>query len=252
MRFTNTVPSTWNDLQNKVAKYLIQSGYTAQTPCEIRTARGKIEVDIFVEAPDDFIKKIVIECKFWNKRVPKEKIHAFRTVVQDAGANLGVIISKNGFQSGAKEAALFTNVILLTWDEFLLRIMDKWIITQLVKLKSAAHKILMYTDPNDFPYELLSASDNTRWNVACKNVVGLHSTCWTLTKSALLSDTFKKDKVEMLGVDNFQTIDYYIEYLLELALSNLKIFEEVCINSNIEIKSRKLNGPEGLIYMYLN
>jgi hypothetical protein len=41
---------------------------------------------------------ILVECKFWAKSISQETIHAFRTVVADFGANLGFIVSKNGFQ----------------------------------------------------------------------------------------------------------------------------------------------------------
>ena len=48
--------------------------------------------------------------------------------MQDLGANHGFIISRNGFQSGAREAARFTNVDLLTWREFEDMIFDLWLL----------------------------------------------------------------------------------------------------------------------------
>lgn len=51
----------------------------------------------------------------------------------DSGATLGMLISKNGFQSGAIDAAKCSNVILLTWEEFINTLSDKWLTTQLEK-----------------------------------------------------------------------------------------------------------------------
>lgn len=135
MKFTDRCPATWKELQDDVALLLNQSGYRAVSPCTIDTVRGKVEVDVLVESPDELVKRIVCECKFWNSSVPKEKVHAFRTVVQDSGASLGLLISQAGFQSGAIEAANLSNVRLMTWNEFTDIIADKWTLTRLKQLK---------------------------------------------------------------------------------------------------------------------
>ncbi len=54
----------------------------------------------------------------------KKKIHAFRTVTHDSGSMLGIIISKNGFQSGAYEAAYCSNILLKDWTGFIDLIKD--------------------------------------------------------------------------------------------------------------------------------
>lgn len=118
MKFTNVVPTDWKDLQNLVAEYLTFAGYKAITPQTIDTARGEVEIDVYVESPNELVKKVLFECKFWKTPVTKEKIHAFRMVVQDSGAELGLLISKNGYQSGAIEAAKYSNVRLETWESF--------------------------------------------------------------------------------------------------------------------------------------
>lgn len=89
MKFTHREPTDWKELQDFIADYLITAGYKATTPFEIDTARGKVEVDVYIESPYELVKHIVCECKWWNTPVTQEKIHAFRTVVQDIGAELG-------------------------------------------------------------------------------------------------------------------------------------------------------------------
>jgi hypothetical protein len=66
------------------------------------------------------------ECKNWRVNIPKEVVHAFRTVVQEAGANRGYVISRVGFQHGAGEAAKSTNIELVTFAEFQSVYFPKW------------------------------------------------------------------------------------------------------------------------------
>ena len=62
----------------------------------------------------DFIKAIGAEIL----KIPKEKVLALRTIVDDIGADKGFIISQVGFQSGAIEACQNTNIQLYTFEEF--------------------------------------------------------------------------------------------------------------------------------------
>ena len=146
-----------------MAEYLIVAGYRAITPCEIDTVRGKVEVDVCVEAPYDLVKRIICECKYWNTPVPKEKVHAFRTVVHDCGAELGIIISKEGYQSGAIEAAKFSNVRLETWDTFLELVKDKWIDNKLWSVKTMTAKIMNYRDTYEYEAERLTDEEYPRY-----------------------------------------------------------------------------------------
>lgn len=136
MKITNEVPSDWKDLQNKVCKFLNEAGYDSESPKTIKTVRGDVEVDVFSISNDEFIKQFICECKFWNTPVPKEKIHAFRTVVHDSGSMVGIFISKNGYQSGAYEAAYCSNVLLKDWDGFIDLIEDKWVKKTIFKIAS--------------------------------------------------------------------------------------------------------------------
>lgn len=61
--------------------------------------------------------KWVVECKCWRTNVPQEKVFALKTIVEDVGADRGVIISAKGFQKGAILAAQNTNISLLTLDQ---------------------------------------------------------------------------------------------------------------------------------------
>lgn len=127
MIISKEIPTDWRDLQDKVCKYLNQAGYHAETAKTIKIVRGKVEVDVFVTTDDELLKQFICECKYWDTPVPQEKIHAFRTVVQDSGYMLGFFISRNGYQKGAVEAAKCSNVILKDWKGFIDLIAHQWL-----------------------------------------------------------------------------------------------------------------------------
>jgi len=140
-------PDDWRDLQNQVATILNDCGIASEIEKEISLARGKCVVDVYAE---DFIsdqKEVILcECKYWNKKVPKEIIHAFRTTVLDSGANRGIIISRKGFQRGAYEAIVKTNVLLLKYNEFQEIYSKRWVIRKYFSMARLRSNMLDMTD----------------------------------------------------------------------------------------------------------
>ena len=245
MKFTDRCPATWKELQDDVALLLNQSGYRAVSPCTIDTVRGKVEVDVLVESPDELVKRIVCECKFWNSSVPKEKVHAFRTVVQDSGASLGLLISQAGFQSGAIEAANLSNVRLMTWNEFTDIIADKWTLTRLKQLKMESVPLSEYTSSFHFPFDDLKDEDVGRYLKACDKYRSLRTTCWEITRKDLkendsLTDFWYKGS-------EFTTIESYLNFLSDQVMAGLKEFGEILANSNITIPPERLEKSYGYI-----
>jgi CxxC-x17-CxxC domain-containing protein len=43
---------------------------------------------------------VIIECKFWRNKIPQEKIFALKTIVEDIGAAMGILVSEGGVQKG--------------------------------------------------------------------------------------------------------------------------------------------------------
>ncbi|MEY8367687.1 restriction endonuclease [Anaerovoracaceae bacterium 42-11] len=251
MNFTDRCPSTWRELQDDVALLLSQAGYQVVSPCTIETARGSVEVDVLVKSPDEFIKKIICECKYWSSPIPKEKVHAFRTVVSDSGAYLGLIISKCGFQSGSIEAAKYSNVQLLTWEQFTNLISDKWILYQLKKIKRESVPLSEYINPLHFPFELLKESDISRYQAACDEFSDLRYTCWMITKTDLETDSFSKSP-RWYRCNEYTSIEHYLNFLSERVAFALQEFDEILENSNIQIDPERFEKLEGYIYMFLN
>ncbi|MBK5274969.1 MAG: restriction endonuclease [Desulfuromonadales bacterium] len=121
-------PKNWHDLEEKVARIFSECGCKVDIENGLKTIRGLVNIDVrVVDSKLQHPLLYLCECKYWNKAVPKNVVHAFRTVVQDVGAHVGYVISKKGFQSGAHEAALNTNILLLGWHEFQSVLLDRWI-----------------------------------------------------------------------------------------------------------------------------
>lgn len=143
------IPETWVDLQNEVNKIFIECGFEAETPKIIETVRGKVEVDVY--AIDSSLKPATVyicECKHWKSAVPQTIIHGFRTIVSDYGANWGLIISLNGYQSGSFEAIRNTNIKLLDWFEFQKLFEERWYKECFRRqLSNVAEPLIDYTEP---------------------------------------------------------------------------------------------------------
>lgn len=149
MKITSETPKNWKELQSLVCKYLNESGYKAEETKTINLVRGNVEVDVYATADDELIKTFLCECKFWDSPIPKEKVHAFRSVISDSGATLGIIISKSGFQKGAVDAAYCSNVLLKNWDSFIDMISKQWLRHRIFELKHISQPLTIYMDPLD-------------------------------------------------------------------------------------------------------
>ena len=176
-------------------------------------------------------------------------MHVFRTVVQDSGASLGLLISQAGFQSGAIEAANLSNVRLMTWNEFTDIIADKWTLTRLKQLKKESVPLSEYTSPLHFPFDDLKDEDVGRYLKACDKYRPLRTTCWEITRKDLkgndsLTDFWYKGS-------EFTTIESYLNFLSDQVTAGLKEFGEILTNSNITIPPERLEKSYGYIYMSL-
>lgn len=143
----STEPENWNDLQNKVSLILDTCGLQSEVERTIETVRGDVEIDVYAE---DLINSpnliYLCECKYWKHAVPKTVVHSFRTVVSDYGAHLGFLISRNGFQSGAYEAAKNSNIHLVNWFEFQEYFIERWKEGRYEKLKSIFEELFEFYD----------------------------------------------------------------------------------------------------------
>lgn len=79
---------------------------------------GEHQIDVLIEQSNGLQSiRTAIECKYWNKRVPRDRVLAFVGVLEDTNIEKGVIVSKEGFQSGAMEVAKARNIDLVEMRE---------------------------------------------------------------------------------------------------------------------------------------
>jgi hypothetical protein len=145
----NRPPNDWKDLQRQVNEIFQRSGLNSETNKKIKTTRDSVNIDVYAEDPNSQpTATYLCECKYWKRNVPKTVVHAFRTVLQDYGANWGFIISSRGYQSGAYETAANSPVRLLTWDDFQKLFVDRWIRNYMIpRIREEADALIGYTEP---------------------------------------------------------------------------------------------------------
>jgi hypothetical protein len=105
--------SDWKQYQEDTALLFRGLGFHSETDVILEGARGKHALDVLVKGSVygiDF--SWVIECKLWKSNVPKEKVLALLSIVQDVGADKGFLFSEIGFQAGAIRMAKKSNISL--------------------------------------------------------------------------------------------------------------------------------------------
>lgn len=76
------------------------------------------EIDVYYEFERAGIKhRVAIECKDWATPVAKRDINGFDSKLKDIGNITGVVISRNGYQSGAIDFAKFNDIILMRFED---------------------------------------------------------------------------------------------------------------------------------------
>jgi hypothetical protein len=107
--------SNWREYQEETAAFFERQGCSVQVEAKVQGVRAQHEVDVYVKFFRHGIEcKWVIECKLWKSKVPKEKVMALISIVDDIGADRGLILSEKGFQSGAYDATRNSNITLIT------------------------------------------------------------------------------------------------------------------------------------------
>lgn len=160
---TGKNPDTWDQLEVLVTALLNESGMTARRNVSLRLPRGSVDVDVLAEENvDGIVHRTICECKNWRSNIPKEVVHAFRTVMQETGAHRGYIISRLGFQAGAFEAASATNIELVTFEQFQNIYFDKWINKRIWDIEHKLSNFNTYYEPLGRPGYAKLEDDNGR------------------------------------------------------------------------------------------
>lgn len=167
-RIFDTEPEDWRQLENMVSMAFLEMGYETHHNHSVNTVRGSVAIDVYAADKRTPLPTIVLcECKYWNRPVSQEVIYAFRSICADIGAHYGIVISKVGFQSGAKATREATNVHLVDFCEFQEKFFEQWrngIFLSIVQMRDDFLPAL-YRDENNFnmalvKYELFEKVSN--------------------------------------------------------------------------------------------
>lgn len=103
----------WRRYQEEVATLLGSLGFAVTVEAKLQGARGVHVIDVHAtHTAYGFPVNWIVECKYWNKAVPKEKVLVLSQIAADVGADRAFLLSESGFQSGAILATRYTNVTL--------------------------------------------------------------------------------------------------------------------------------------------
>ena len=103
----------WFNYQEEAAAFFRGLGLDAQTNVTVQGVRTQHDIDVLVKMHHvGFDVTWVIECKHWKSKVSKLHVAGLRTIVQEIGADRGILLCEAGFQSGAIEAAQLTNIVV--------------------------------------------------------------------------------------------------------------------------------------------
>jgi hypothetical protein len=96
-----------------VARLFRELGCSAEVGISVPGARGVHAIDVWVVFERFGLEQWwAVECKLWKRRIPKREVQSFKSTVEDVGADKGIFVAENGFQSGAIKAANSTNILL--------------------------------------------------------------------------------------------------------------------------------------------
>jgi len=108
----------WKELQKEVAELFRSVGCSADEDHKVTGVRGEHKVDVYVNFKALSVEcSWIVECKHWNSNVTKEKVLTLQSIVQDVGADKGVLVAKKGFQSGAIRSAQKSNIVLTNLED---------------------------------------------------------------------------------------------------------------------------------------
>jgi hypothetical protein len=108
----------WQKYQEDAATFFRSLGLSAMIEARVRGARGEHKIDVHAKGSLHGIAfNWIVECKAWQKNIPKEKVLALAEIVEDVGADRGFLLSEIGFQSGAVLQAARRNITLTSLQD---------------------------------------------------------------------------------------------------------------------------------------
>ncbi len=227
-------PENWKQLQEYVNLIFVNIGYESYVEKNIITPRGDVDIDVFAIDVNSINKdKYIVECKWWNNKIPQTVIHAFTTVMSEIGGNFGFIITKEGLQSGAIKYLDFTNIKAMTFLDFQKMYFSDWYNKYFQpKLMLFSNDLMEYTEPINsrrFRYfEKLNKTQKDRYFELLDKYENFSYFILTLTTTDNYSqfENIEKLKLEAQNIGLIINSNCAIELLSELEITCKKVINE--------------------------
>jgi hypothetical protein len=102
--------------------------------CKVQGKSGvEHQIDVLTSHSDGMhTYRTAIECKYWNDKINKDIVMKLSETIEDAGLNIGVIVSKSGFTDDGVKFAKVRNIRLVELRE--LEEKDKEVTPQTIEL----------------------------------------------------------------------------------------------------------------------
>lgn len=246
-----SVPKDWKELEIKVAHILSYCGCDVEIDKTVDIARGSTEFDVYAIVKDKYKATCICECKYWNHRVNQDVIDSFRSRLSDVGANLGIVISKVGFQSGCYEKIKFTNIKLFNFNEFLDFYEDDYLLGRAKEISKSSIDLHNYSDPSKDFYddELNKKAPEVRDKIIklmCKNDLFTRE---TLSMGFYENNPYMyfDDLIEFYQKEGleFETYEDLCNYTIDRIKTNLKQLDDL-FRKQIRLQSSKASHIDNI------
>jgi restriction system protein len=103
----------WKRYQSDTSELFKELGCDVETDVEVTEPRGKHLLDVSIPfSRFGLPQHWIVVCKFWNRAIPKKEVLILKSIVEDIGADRGILIAESGHQSCASASASHTNITL--------------------------------------------------------------------------------------------------------------------------------------------
>jgi hypothetical protein len=108
----------WEEYQENSAQFFRGLGMNAITNKAVQGVRSVHKVDVLVTTERPWLKQMwIVECKHQKRPITKLHVLALQSILNDAGADHGFLLSEVGFQSGTIRFAQSSNITLSNLED---------------------------------------------------------------------------------------------------------------------------------------
>jgi hypothetical protein len=167
---------SWGQYERRVFQLVQSAGHFCERNVVLKGVRAQHQIDVVVHPSKDFGKHVwIVECKHWARRVGKREVLAFRSTIEDLGADHGYIFSERGFQKGAVGFAATLNITLCNLRDTEERFCAQQLVRQHKQSEAfETHVVRIDEDKGNFDSEVVIELTPMRTDLAIECILEIH------------------------------------------------------------------------------